>query len=547
MEKFDYRLYKKLIAFLIMISFSISVFAYDFEENGIYYDKVSSDCVEVVVGANYLRGGAIEYIYLTGDVVIPARTSGGYKVIGIAANTLCSVSSISLPETLMYIESRAFSGGVLKELYIPKSVTSIDEGAFIGCSNLERIEVDSENTVYDSRENSNAIIRTSDNTLILGCVNTTIPNSVMSIGQEAFARNSRIKKMVIPNTVMNIGSGAFDSCLDLEQIVLSQNLTSLSDNIFYGCKKLKEIDIPNNVAEIKYYAFYGCDSLSSVKFPSNLREIGQDAFVDCGNLKELNFSSNITINKRAFGYCKELEKVVFKNNITGGETKIVDYAFQNCTKLKELILPKNLTKIAGSAFAGCIGLEKMIVEEGNSIYESAEDNNSIICRTMENDIPVVDLVLANKDAIIPSNVVRLAPYAFLDGRNSVVIPENVLSIQKYSFVNCRNLKDVYMKSSTPPNMTQPASDDGAFLGTTLKVMTLHVPIGTKEIYSNPVLDWCLFGTIVEWDASGIEDVEVDESGDAPAVYYNLQGVRVENPEKGIFIKKQAGKTTKVVM
>ena len=546
-DGFQQKFTKRCTLFAIMLLSLISAYAHDFEENGIYYDKVGDgSCVEVVIGRTSTRGGGWEHHFLEGDVVIPARTSRGYKVIGIAAGAYCRVSSISLPETLLYIESGAFLYAPLTELYIPKSVTNIEPGAFTSCSRLEKIEVDKGNTVYDSRENSNAIIRTADNALVVGCVNTIIPNSIRSIDYKAFIGNSAIKKMVIPNTIMNIGANAFEDCLNLESIVLPENLTILSDHLFDCCKSLKSIEIPNNVTSIGYATFYKCDSLSCVKFSSNLREIGEYGFASCGKLKELNFISNVTINEGAFEYCGELEKVCFENNIIGGETQIEAYAFQACGGLKELILPKNLTRIAQRAFEGCVGLEKIIVEEGNSIYESAEDNNSIMCRTIENGIPIVDLVLANKDAIISPKVHRLAPYAFLYGRRSVIIPENVLSIQKYSFYGCRSLDDVYMKSSTPPNMTQPASDDGAFYWNDPRVMTLYVPVGAKEIYSDPTLDWCLFGSIVEWYPSDIEDVCSDEKN-IPVEYYNLQGVKVENPDNGVYIKKQGSRSTKVVL
>ena len=76
----------------------------------------------------------------------------------------------------------------LTSIIIPSGVTSIGNEAFASCSGLTSMTVDSSNTVYDSRDNCNAIIKTATNTLIQGCKSTIIPNSVTSIGNSAFTQ-----------------------------------------------------------------------------------------------------------------------------------------------------------------------------------------------------------------------------------------------------------------------------------------------------------------------------------------------------------------------
>ena len=108
--------------------------------------------------------------------------------IGNEAFWGCSeLTSVNIPGSVTNIADWAFgfcSG--LTSVNIPNSVTNIGDSAFMNCSGLTSINVETGNTIYDSRNNCNAIIETATNTLITGCKNTTIPNSVTSIGDDAF-------------------------------------------------------------------------------------------------------------------------------------------------------------------------------------------------------------------------------------------------------------------------------------------------------------------------------------------------------------------------
>ena len=156
------------------------------------------------------------------------------KKIGNAAFYFCTdLTSVNIPESVKEINFQAFyvCRG-LTSITIPKSVESIDSQAFAACSGLTSIKVASENPVYDSRENCNAIINTADNELIVGCKNTKIPDNVTKIGGRAFEGCDELVSIRIPDGVTSIENAAFSFCDSLTSIMIPQSVTYIDDNVF---------------------------------------------------------------------------------------------------------------------------------------------------------------------------------------------------------------------------------------------------------------------------------------------------------------------------
>ena len=186
---------------------------------------------------------------------------GGYAFSGCTGLT-----SIEIPNSVTRIGGSAFKDcSGLTSVTIGNSVTSIGDYAFYDCSRLTSIVVDGDNTKYDSRENCNAIIETETNTLIFGCKNTVIPNSVTSIGWGAFEDCSGLTSIEIPNSVTSIEWGAFIGCSGLTSIEIPNSVTSIEDEAFSQCSNVETLYIGNSVESIQTDAFYGCKKIREIK------------------------------------------------------------------------------------------------------------------------------------------------------------------------------------------------------------------------------------------------------------------------------------------
>jgi hypothetical protein len=205
----------------------------------------------------------------SGDIIIPefvSYQSSNYTVTTLGSNVFyyCNINSLQMPNTIKTIESEAFCNTTINSLTIPKNVETINQNAFYRCRGLNSIVVDKGNSIYDSRNNCNAIIETSSDKLLLGCYTTVIPNDVKAIEQSAFHLCEQLKKIVIPNSVTSIGRQAFQGCTQLESVTLSENLTEIPSQLFYDCTSLKKILFPKNITAIGAYVFMHCTSMEDV-------------------------------------------------------------------------------------------------------------------------------------------------------------------------------------------------------------------------------------------------------------------------------------------
>lgn len=243
-----------MIANVLCLLFPAVAYAYDFEVDGIYYNRTSATTVAVTY-KNEPSDEIPDNTYV-GTVVIPARViydASDYSVTAIdnyAFYRNQDLTSVIIPNTVTIIASKAFGECIgLTSIELPESITDM-EYAFSGCTGLTSIE---------------------------------LPNSITDM------------------------VNAFRDCTGLTSIKIPSNITSLA-NAFSGCTGLTSIDIPNSVTDIEW-AFANCTALTSIELPNSITDISTHAFFRCSALENISIGSNVQkIDRYAFSGCTGLRK-----------------------------------------------------------------------------------------------------------------------------------------------------------------------------------------------------------------------------------------------
>ena len=482
------------LLFLLLIANVSAIYASDTQVDGIWYDFDSSTkTASVTYRGSFYNSYYGEY---SGSVTIPETvtysgitysvTSIGnytfYKCSSLTSVTLpnsvtsigelaffecSSLTSVTIPNSVTSIGEDAFSCcSSLTSITIPESVTSIGVDAFSRCSALTAIVVKAGNTTYDSRENCNAIIETTSNTLIAGCQKTIIPNSVTSIGNHAFYGCSSLTSVTIPNSVTCIGSDAFYKCSSLTSVTIPNSVTSIGNYAFDGCSSLTSVTIGASVTSIGFQAFRGCSSLTSVTIPNSVTSIGSNAFGDCSKLTKTNYTGDIA------GWCnikfgsgsanpmyyshnfyindQEIKDLVIPNSVTS----IGNHAFRNCSKLTSVTIPNSVTSIGDGAFSGCSSLpvENNLRYADTYLVEAVDktlSTYSIKKGTKWIGSSAFEGCSSLTSVTIPNSVTSIGEYAFRNCSKltSMTIPNSVTSIGNHAFEDCSSLTSVTIGES----------------------------------------------------------------------------------------------------
>ena len=340
-----------------------------------------------------------------------------------------SLTSVTIPNSVTSIGNDAFYGcSSLTSVTIPDSVTSIGYSALSSCTSLTSIEVSYDNENYSSVDGvlfdkdktkliqypagSNRTIYSIPNSVIsigsdafVGCTSltsVTIPNSVTSIGGSAFSGCTNLTSITIPDSVTSIGSYAFEDCTSLTSVTIGNSVTSIGGSAFSGCTSLTSITIPDSVTSIGDYAFYECTSLKSVTIPNSVTSIGHNAFYGCYFTSE-NFVNNSNVEIDGYsrptivdtddkGFCIKSNMLVKMRpvyaigevTIPNSITSIGWSAFYNCRNLTSVTIPNSIESIGDNAFNGCSKLKKIEIPDSVTYIGSKAFYGTAFYNTVKN-------------------------------------------------------------------------------------------------------------------------------------------------------------------
>ena len=320
-------------------------------------------------------------------------------------------------EGTLTVGDAAFSDCVLlSTVTLSASVTSFDAvNVLAGCDNLESIEVADANPNYADID---GVLYTKDISEILyypkfgSAEAITLPDTVKTIGESAFAGNGTITSLTIGGNVTLIEANAFDRCISLVTVIFENDGTEplvLGEYAFANCPLIASVVLPDRLQSISNYAFNLNGSLKDVDFGNSIQQIGEYAFAGTA-LEEIVIPDTVTsLGVGAFDSCASLVRVEFPASMTtiGGSI------FSNCPKLSEVIIPEGVTSIGERAFEGAASLSEIA---------------------------------------LPSTLVTIGEYAFADctSLTSIEIPASVATIGRYAFDGCSALASVTFEAGTQP-------------------------------------------------------------------------------------------------
>ena len=303
---------------------------------------------------------------------------------------------LKIPEGVKEIAADAFSGSaIIRDVTFPTSLTKIGDRAFSECENLKKtIFANGLETIGESAFEKCSIVL------------VELPNSLVTVGMNAFCENYSLRKVVVPSSVKTIEEGAFHSSRYLQRLLLSEGIEEIGPNAFYNCPVLDTIVLPKSLTKIGDRAFcyldpdddevinewinapiycYENSAGEEYAIKNNFEhrpydEADNDPYfiIKDGVLERYFGESGKTeliipagvkeIGRSAFYKCDELEHIIIPN----GVTIIGDGAFAACYNLSEITIPESVVSLGFRSFSDCRRLERVIVENNDiSIDDTA--------------------------------------------------------------------------------------------------------------------------------------------------------------------------------
>jgi len=204
----------------------------------------------------------------------------------------------------------------------------------------------------------------------------SLPDTLVTIGNDAFYNCSSLTGITVPNSVTSIGANAFSGCIALISADLSCKATVIPDGLFNGCRSLNTVSLPAFITDIGVASFSGCRALTSISIPDNVKTIGKEAFNGCVNLAKVSLSTELkTIGEMAFKDCVRLSEIFIPNKVK----TISEEAFTGCISLQNAYIGSGVSVIKKYIFSGCTSLKNIVF--GGDYYNFTDLSSTMMTGT----------------------------------------------------------------------------------------------------------------------------------------------------------------------
>lgn len=522
------KLHKTLLSLALIASAGVTAIAapaigdlnFDIEQNGLYYILDNdTDTASLTRYGVWRRGGWAYTPYSLSGATVPATITHEGKVYNVtiesgAFSDATQLQTLIIEEGITGLpDNFASQCSGLYFVQLPQTLKSIGDGAFYYCNSLQSI---------------------------------ILPKGIESIGSLSWSEdeygiqyewgngtfeNSGLVSIDIPGSVKVIPSSAFNSCNALRSATLHEGTTALGryafGNIGYNYPVPNEftLNIPSTVDSIHTSAFYRTMALRHVDLPDGLKLLGSTTFNQSG-LEEISLPASINIMA---------SRLLYE------------------TQLKSLTIPATIDTINPGAIAGNRSMTSLTIAEadkpllfnhtpGKRTFNHQSDfvgawlrNNKVEELYLGRDIEVINYVPETMTATAAEETPTVTPFETMASLHTVTIGKAVTDARCLNLSNYPALETIIIDSPVPPAINMPTPEQMAGV----KVL---VPIGSIEAYRGDTT-WNTFESIAEDEKASITDINSVDS--MPVLYFNLQGVQVDNPVGGVFLRRQGSKVTKV--
>ena len=407
--------------------------------------------VKLEKGLTQIAGNLFMRCYGLEDIDIPDTVT----TIGENAFKLCtSIRSVTIPDTVTYIGSQCFeSDKELVNVKLSSNIKRMESGAFGNCTSLTEITIP-KSLEEAGREYGFGMY---DYGPFCGCTNlktVKLEKGLTQIAGNLFMRCYGLENIDIPDTVTTIGENAFKLCTSLENVKMYNSIDEINGRAFAGCTSLKSVSLPDSITGMGTEIFSGCTSLSSVKLPNKRVNIMSSTFEGCTSLTEITLPDTVTtIQDHAFKNCTALKTINWSKSITD----IQSYAFENCDALTKLAIPNTVTNIGEGAFYECGGLSAIAVSNSvKSLGSRAFENCDALAKVSISDsvTSMGEKAFYDCDALtdvkLGTGITQIPTSCFehCDILPSVVLPYRISKVGDNAFKNCVALTEITIPRAT---------------------------------------------------------------------------------------------------